>query len=425
MNDSSINPILLSSSAHLENVEQLIKNLEKQTLDLDNFEDILSDRNRQEIITESFSSVTSHGMSPDETPDDNFLVKSISLANTGNGTAGFHDENLSMDSLLDQRDLFEFDDMKKQQTPPANDQSSYNDLDSGFIWDDQYDARANYCLTFSTDKTRQIESKRDKIHRRQHKNRKTEYIEIVDLETIQKYSLFSTQSNLTYSNDNLSENVANNMNDWSMRLSFNVLGSSDEHHQNKTPVPSDMDQQTAFTRSRSYPLSLSPQQQLPNNDNNHNHNNSPNSSTTSSSSSASWRRMKESHRTTPNIESKDAQLSSPLSLYKIFQRKSQMASSSFSPRSAFQYYRQQCDSVVPSNIESMTISGEKVVVERPKSTQHQKRRTHTDRISSQTNSSTDQAIQTSILVDSPPNSQLNSRLQSTPTTGIIITVSSK
>jgi hypothetical protein len=40
----------------------------------------------------------------------------------------------------------------------------------------------------------------------------------------------------------------------------------------------------------------------------------------------------------------------------------------------------------------------------------------TDRSSSQTNSSTDQAIQTSILLDSS-NSPMNSRFQSTPTPG--------
>ena len=167
MDDSAINPILLSSSVHLENVEQLIRNLEKQTLDLDNFEDILSNRNRQDIITKSFSSVSSNNMAIDDTPDDNFLVKSISLNNTG---AGRMDDHLSMDSLLAQRNLFDNEDSKKQQTPPGNDQSLC--LDQGtFTWDDQYDTRANYRLTFSTDKSQQIDPKSEKSHRHKHHHR--------------------------------------------------------------------------------------------------------------------------------------------------------------------------------------------------------------------------------------------------------------
>jgi outer membrane receptor for ferrienterochelin and colicin len=170
MDDSTINPILLSSSAHLENVEQLIKNLEKQTLDLDNFEDILSNRNRQDIITKSFSSVSSNNMTIDDIPEDNFLVKSISLAGHGSGT--IVDGHLSMDSLFNQRDLFDNDDLKNQQTPPGNDQSLYADHEAAFTWDDQYDARANYRLTFSTSKQQQQPqqqqhsgSKSDKSHR--------------------------------------------------------------------------------------------------------------------------------------------------------------------------------------------------------------------------------------------------------------------
>ena len=73
MDDSSINPILLSSSAHLENVEQLIKNLEKHTIDPNDFDHILSNRNRHDIITKSFSSVSSSTMAIDDPPDDNFL----------------------------------------------------------------------------------------------------------------------------------------------------------------------------------------------------------------------------------------------------------------------------------------------------------------------------------------------------------------
>ncbi|CAF3397719.1 unnamed protein product [Rotaria sp. Silwood1] len=405
MNDSSINPILLSSAAHLENVEQLIKNLEKHTLDIDNFDEILSDRNRQELITKSFSAVTSQTMAIDDISDDNFLVKSISLTNNANTTGGYNDENLSMDSLWNHRDLFENEDMKKQQTPPANDQSLYNDQEGGFTWDDQYDTRANYRLTFSTDKPPQIESKTDRSHRLKHHHRHQHH---------HKHRLDS-QSSSTYSDDGISPNVANHMNDWSMRSSFNALEQSIEQRENKTPIPPTMDQQATFVRSQSHPTSFSPQQQLPNN------NNSPNSST-SSSSSASWRRMKESQRTTSGMEPKETRPPSPLSLYKIFQQKSQLATSSSSPRSAFQYYRQQSDSTVPNNIDSMTISGEKMITEKPKSSHYQKRQTHTDRPSSQTNSSTDQAIQTSIILDSSSNSPMNSRFQPTPSINYLQTV---
>jgi len=46
MDDSMINPNLLSSSTYLENVEQVIKNLEKQTFNLGNFENILSNNDK-------------------------------------------------------------------------------------------------------------------------------------------------------------------------------------------------------------------------------------------------------------------------------------------------------------------------------------------------------------------------------------------
>jgi hypothetical protein len=192
------------------------------------------------------------------------------------------------------------------------------------------------------------------------------------------------------------------MNDWSMRSSTNALEQSVEHRSNKPPTSyAAVQQHSAYMRSQSQPTSLSPQQQLPNN------NGSPTSSTTSSSSSVSLRRMKESQRTTSGIETKEARPSSPLSLYKIFQQKSQTASSA-SPRSAFQYYRQQSDSIVPNNTDSMTISGEKI-----KSSYYQRKQHQNDRPSSQTNPGTDQAIQTSIILDSSSNSQVNSRSQTT------------
>jgi len=215
--------------------------------------------------------------------------------------------------------------------------------------------------------------------------------------------------------------MTNNMNDWSMRSSFNALEQSMEQRNNKPQPPpssSTNNQQTSFIRSQSHPTSFSPQQQLPNNTNNTNNTNtSPNSSTTSSSSSASWRRMKDSQRTTSGIETKEARPPSPISLYKIFQQKSQMNTSSTSPRSAFQYYRQQNDSIVPNVNDSMTISGEKMGTEKVKLSYYQKRQTQIDRPPSQ---STDQAIQTSIILDSSSNSSMNSRLQSTPTTSIRI-----
>lgn len=203
------------------------------------------------------------------------------------------------------------------------------------------------------------------------------------------------------------------MNDWSMRSSFNALEQSIEPRSGKPPLPSPSanQPQSSFVRSQSHPTSFSPQQQIPN------ANNSPNSSTTSSSSSASWKRMKESQRTTSGTETKETRPPSPLSLYKIFQQKSQMNASSTSPRSAFQFYRNQTDSIVPNNQDSMTISGEKMNTGKSKSSSSSSSRQR--RSTSQTNSSTDQAIQTSMLVDSSSNSSTNSRFQPTPTAGIV------
>ena len=195
------------------------------------------------------------------------------------------------------------------------------------------------------------------------------------------------------------------MNEWSMRSSFNAMEQSNEPRSTKPPLPSPSanQPQSSFVRSQSHPTSFSPQQQIPNTSN------SPNSSTTSSSSSASWKRMKESQRTTSGTETKETRPPSPLSLYKIFQQKSQTNASSTSPRSAFQFYRNQTDSIVPNNHDSMTISGEKVNTGKSKSSSRQKR---------STSSSTDQAIQTSMLIDSSPNSSTHSRFQPTPTAGI-------
>ncbi|CAF1277669.1 unnamed protein product [Adineta steineri] len=412
MDDSSINPLLLTSSAHLENVEQLIRNLEKQTLDLDNFEDILSNRNRQELITKSFTAVSANAMGIDDVSDDNFLLKSISLTNTN--IPGLNNENLSMDSLFNQRDIFENDDYKKQQTPPV-DQSLLMDQEGGFTWDDQYDARANYRLTFSTDKPHHIDPKSNKPHKHRHHHH---HHHRHHQQQQHKYRTTDSQANSTYSDDGLNPNLTNNMNDWSMRSSLNVLEHSISQDDNKSSSATGDHQHATFNRSQSHPLSFSPQQQIP--VNNNNNNTSPNSSTTSSSSSASWKRMKESQRTTSGIETKETRPQSPLSLYKIFQQKSQTAASSSSAassRSAFQIYRQQSDSIVPNDMDNMTVSDEKILSEKSKSSSssQQKPPLRADRPSSRTNSSTDQAIQTSIFLDSSMNSQMNSRFQPTST----------
>ena len=206
-----------------------------------------------------------------------------------------------------------------------------------------------------------------------------------------------------YSDDGLPPNVTSNMNDWSMRSSVNALEQSVEQVADSKPL--DLQQQAAFVRSQSHPTSFSSQQPPAAN------NASPSSSTTtSSSSSASWRRMKESQRTTSVIETKEApRPPSPLSLYKIFQQKSQMAASS--PRSAFQYYRQPTDAVVPTLGDSMTISGEKLKGDKSKPSYYQRKSNSSDRRSSQSNSSTDQAIQTSICVGTLSTSQMNSHSQ--------------
>ena len=221
-------------------------------------------------------------------------------------------------------------------------------------------------------------------------------------------SFSSPQASSMCSDDGLPANVTNQMNDWSMRSSLNVLEQSIDQGNPKamglSQVQQQQQQQANFIRSQSQPTSFSPPQQLP-------ANNSSNSSTTSSSSSASWRKMKDSQRTTSGIDPKEARPPSPMNLYKIFQQKSQMAGSS-SSRSAFQFYRQQTDSIVPNTTDSMTISGEKLQADKARGSQHQKKAYPSDRRSSQTATpSTDQAIQTSMFLDSSSNSPMNSRVQ--------------
>ncbi len=315
MDDLAFNPTLLSSSAHLENVEQLIKNLEKQTSNTNNLEDTLNNHTKQELTTKSFSSIS-------PSTDTNLFIKSISIPDSV-PVIDHNDENHLIGSLLTQCNLFD-------QTSPTTDQSLFNDQDGGYIWDDQYDARANYRLTFSTDKQQQIEKSRRPKHRS-----------------------IGQKPSPTYSDDDGSLNIANYMNDWSMRSSFNTFEQSNPHS------------------------SSSQQQQLPNN-------HSSGSSTTSSSTS--WRQMKESQRTTTGIETRETRPSSPLNLYKMFQQKSTITTSS--SRSPMPLNRQENYLILPN---------------------------HTNEISksSQVHLSTDQAIQTSILLDSSS----NSRYRTTSVTG--------
>ncbi|CAF4418388.1 unnamed protein product [Rotaria sp. Silwood2] len=335
MDDSMINSILLPSSIHLENLEKLIKNLEKQTFNVDNFENILNNDNKQEIITKSYSSLSSSTIPIDDITDENFLIKSISLTNDATTTDHNH-ESFSMDSLSTQRDLFSNDDFKKQKISATNDQSLCNDQDSGFTWDDQYDTQTNYCMTFNIDKPEEIDSK---------------------LEKSSKFEQQTTnqKENSTYSDDNILSNVVNNMNDWSMQSDLNTLEQS-------------INQSQQIHSQFNLPLSSDQQQNLNNNN--------------SSGSSTSWRQMKQNQRTTTDIETRETRPLSPISLYKIFQQKSNMITSS--SRSAFQLYRQQNDFLDSNHIN-------KTVTEKSKL--------------SQCYPTIDQAIQTSIQVDSSSNSQ--------------------
>ncbi|CAF4142591.1 unnamed protein product, partial [Adineta steineri] len=346
MNDSCINPAFLSSSAHLENVEQLIKNIEQQTLNGDNFDDISSnnDNNRQEITTKSFTSISSNTL---PIHNHHHHSKNITLLDGSNITVHNNDEDHSVDSLLIQRDLLFNNDELKQQISPINDQNLLNEQDAGYTWDDQYDTRANYRLTFSTDKSQHVDSKIPKPRR--YKNRS-----------------ISEKISPTFSDDDISSNLTNNMNDWSMRSSINTFEQlinqpAQIHTQSNPPPP---------------PPPSSCQQQQQQTPTNH----SSGSSTTSSSTS--WRQMKESHRTTTATETKETRPPSPLCLYKIFQQKSNTTTTSSPSRNIFPLKRYQKDTNAPNHINEI----------------------NTDK-SKSSHLSTDQAIQTSILLDSPSNTR--------------------
>ncbi|CAF0783895.1 unnamed protein product [Adineta ricciae] len=261
MDDSLINPVLISSSAHLEDVEQLIKNIEKQTFIADNLLNISHSSNVKETVIKSFTSNSS-----DIAPLDNHLLSKIIPG--VNGTSN-KDEN-----VVKQRDSLDVDDVRKQQifSATTNDQSLVHEPDTAYTWDDQYDARANYRLTFSTDRLQQADTKSDKSRR-------------------YKHQATSQQITTNYSDDDIPMNINNNMNDWSIRSSSNMLDQS----MNPTPTAQ--------------------QQPIPTNQ-------SSGSSTTSSSTS--WRQTKESQRTAGGMQSKDVRPPSPLCLYKIFQQKSNM-----------------------------------------------------------------------------------------------------
>ncbi|CAF3670531.1 unnamed protein product [Rotaria sordida] len=340
MDDSMINSILLPSSIHLENLEKLIKNLEQQTFSVDNFENILNNDSKQEIITQSSSSLSSSTVPINDISNENFLIKNITLTNDTTTTDHNH-ESFSMDSLSTQRDLFSNDDFTEQQLSTTNDQSLCNDQDSGFTWDDQYDTQANYCITFNTDKSEEIDTKSEKSSQYEHEST-------------------NKKLNSAYSDDDILSNVViNNMNDWSMQSDLNtfeqLINQSQQIHSQ-------------------YNLSSSSCQQQNLNNN-------------SSISSTSWRQMKQNQRTTTTttteIKKREIRSLSPINLYKIFQQKSNTITSS-SSRSAFQLYRQQNDSIASNHIN-------KILIEKSKQ--------------SQSHPTTNQAIQTSILADSSSNSQ--------------------
>ena len=322
MDDSLINPVLISSSAHLEDVEQLIKNIEKQTFIADNLSNISHNTNAKETVIKSFTSNL-----PDIAPLDNHLLtKSIPGVN---GTSN-KDEN-----VVKQRDSLDVDDARRQQifSITTNDQSLFHEPDITYTWDDQYDARANYRLTFSTDKLQQADVKSDKSRR-------------------YKHQATSQKTIANYSDDDIPMNINNNMNDWSIRSSSNMLD------QSMNPSPAAAQQQPILT------------------------NQSSGSSTTSSSTS--WRHMKESQRTTGGTESKDTRPPSPLCLYKIFQQKSNMNSLP-TIRTIFPLNPLQRDLLTPNhNTETST----------DKSSSHRRSRL-----------SSDQAIQTSIHSHSTSNNR--------------------
>ncbi|CAF3693909.1 unnamed protein product [Rotaria sp. Silwood1] len=336
MDDSMINSILLPSSVHLENLEKLIKNLEKQTFNIDNFEkNILNNDNKQEIITKSYSSLSSSTIPMADISNENFLIKSITLTNDVT-IADHNHESFSMDSLSTQRDLFSNDDFKKEKISIINDQSLCNDQDSGFTWDDQYDTQTNYCRTFDIDKLEEIDLKSEKSFQYEHQT-------------------INQKPNSTYSDDNILSNVMNTMNDWSMKSDLNNFEQSINQSQQI---------------HCQFNLSSSLYEQKNSNNNN------------SSGSSTSWRQMKQNQQTPTEIKTRETRPLSPINLYKIFQQKSNTITPS--SRSIFQLCRSQNDSI-SSNLINKTI------IEKSKR--------------SQSHSTTDQAIQTSILADSSTNSQ--------------------
>ncbi|CAF0860826.1 unnamed protein product [Didymodactylos carnosus] len=364
MDDSTLNSQYLSSSSHLENVEALIKNLEKQTIStLDNFEHVIGgDRTQyKSFIT---SSLTSSGtMNIDDNPDDNFLVHSISQEPGENST----------DSLFAQRDLFGESVINNRNRTPTTaydertvptDQSITGD---GFQWDDQYDARQNYRLTFSESKQRphhhhHHHNNNNNNHHSHHLHKSNHQRPKTDEKKKKRSSSTSNgQSTSTYLDDLPPDTSTTNLNDWSMRSSFDLEQSLD-----MSPQPYVQQQQPILTTSSSTTALLRSQAQkeavpLPH---------SPGgSSTTSSSSSTSWKRMKESQRTSSGVEAKETRPPSPFSLYRIFQQKTSSTPPSIAPQhargSAFQIYRHlsadnDTTAVVP-NTSTMSISGENIL----------------------------------------------------------------
>ncbi|CAF1200500.1 unnamed protein product, partial [Didymodactylos carnosus] len=311
MDNSVTSSQCLLSSTHLENVEALIKNLEKQTIStLDNFEHVIGGDQSQfkSFITSSITSSDVMNI------DDNFLIRSITEPSV---------ENYSTDSLFSPCNLFGESVINNRNRVPTtisderivpSDQS----IVDGFHWDDHYDTRQNYHLTFSGSKQRPPSP-----HHHIHHPHKSSYHRLNTSQQRKKRTspTLNGQPNSTYSDELPSDTLITNLNDWSMRSSFNleqstdILPESSSRYQEPVPTTSSA---TLF-RSQSHPLPA--EKELVSSSH------SPGvSSTTSSSSSTSWKRMKESQRASSDVELKKSRPPSPFSLYRIFQKKASMSS---------------------------------------------------------------------------------------------------
>ena len=294
MDDLMINPILLSSSFYLANVEKLIKHLEEQTFNIDHLEDC---DNKQRTISKTLSSNT---IPIDDISDNSFLTKSITHTNDAPTTNHTHD-HCSIENLTVNDNSNHSDELIKKNILSSNEQNFFNNQDREFTWDDQYDTHTNYCLTLRTDKPELKHSDLQKFHQS-----------------------INQKIHSTNCHNDLYSNLPIHMNDWSMQPDFNTIEQS-------------VNQIEQINSESKHSLS-SNRQQLSNNN--------------SSYSSTSWRHMKQNQRTAADIERKEMRPLSPLSLYQIFQRKSNTITSS--SRNAFQLYRQ-CYNSMFSNFRNQVI----------------------------------------------------------------------